>query len=214
MTEYSIFDEIKEDLERQRLEALWKKYGVFVIAAALAVVIGTAGSSVYHNWKTSRDLKLTGAYLSASDEGANPAKDIAALQEFADAHPGTNLSAFALLRAGAFAYDNGDMAKAVKLFDEAATDGKADNAFRQLGTLLSVQAQMDKGDPAALAARLQPLTAKNGTWRYAATEAQAYLALRAGDTAKAEKIFTGLAQDERAPRKMSERAADILRSLN
>ena len=60
MTEQNpLFQEIDEDLERQRMEALWKRYGSLVIAGAIAVVIGTAGMTAWNSWKTEKQQKAT-----------------------------------------------------------------------------------------------------------------------------------------------------------
>jgi len=74
--------------------------------------------------------------------------------------------------------------------------------------------QIDPKRIEELSERLQPLTAQDGAWRFSALEAQAYLALRAGDKSKAETILTGLSQDVRAPRSLASRASDVLRTLN
>ena len=41
-----IFREIEEDLQRDRYKKLWEKYGNLVIAAAVVLVLGTAGWQV------------------------------------------------------------------------------------------------------------------------------------------------------------------------
>lgn len=214
MTELNIFQEVKEDLERQKLEALWKKYGIWVIVAALGVVVATASSTSYRSWKAGHDRQATSALLSATQGVSDAGKSIEMLQKFADGHAGVGLSDLALLHAGALAVDQNDKAKAIPLFDKVAADAKADPAFRQLGDLLSVRAQLDSGDAAAMSARLQPLTVEGAAWRFSALEDQGYLALRAGDKAKAKQIFTDLSQDSRAPQGISTRASDLLRSLN
>jgi hypothetical protein len=214
MTENNLFQEVQEDLDRQRLEALWKKYGAWVVIAALGIVVSTASSTAYRSWTADHNQRLTSALLSATQASGDAAKNIEALQAFAGKNAGAGLADLALLRAGALAVDRNDSAKAVELFDKVASDAKADPAFRQLGDLLSVRAQMDKGDPATLSARLQPLTAPSAAWRFSALEDQAYLALRAGDKAKAKQIFADLSQNARAPQSITARAADILRSLN
>jgi len=214
MTDNNLFQEVQEDLERQKLEAMWKQYGGWVLAFALAVVLATAGMTAFRSWKAERDQRLTSGLLAATEPTADVAKNIAALQSFADQNPGTNQSAFALLKAGALAADQNDKTKAAQFFDAASADAKADDAFRQLGTLLSVQTQMDGGDANALSARLQPLTADHAPWRFSALEMQGYLALRAGDKDQARRILTILSQDASAPKTISARATDILRSLD
>lgn len=214
MTEHNLFEEVQADLERQKLEALWKQYGLWVIIVALGIVLATASSTAYRSWKTQRDQHLTAGLLAASKSDPDLGKSISALQKFADENPGTNHADIAWLHAGALAAEQGDKTKAAGFFDKAANDNTADPAFRQLGDLLSVQVQLDSGDPAALSARLQPLTEERAPWRYSALEEQAYLALRAGDKAKARQIFSDLSQDARAPQSIGARASDILRSLN
>ena len=214
MTEDNLFAEVQEDLERQKLEALWKKFGPFIVAAALAIVVATASTTSYRSWKAEREQDLTARLLEASKPDAASADKIAALQKFADENQGVTQTDLALLQAGSLAAEQGDKAKAAGLFDRVANDGNADPAFRQLGALLSVQTQLDNGDPVALAARLAPLTEEKAAWRYSALETQAYLALRTGDKAKARQIFTDLSQDARTPHSISTRATDILRSLD
>jgi hypothetical protein len=213
MTEHNLFDEVREDLERQKLQALWNRYGVWLIVAALAVVIGTGGTTSYNSWKANKDQALT-AELLAATQTKDHVKSLELLQKFADAHAGSQLAVLGSLQAGALAADQNDKAKAIQIFDAVAADTRNDTVFRQLGDLFSVQLQMDNGDPASLSARLQPLTADRATWRFSALEAQGYLALRAGDNAKAKQIFTDLSQNASTPQSMSARAADIARSLN
>jgi hypothetical protein len=214
MSEHNLFQEVQEDLERQKLEALWKKYGPLIIIAALGIVISTASSTAYRSWKADRDRRVTTALLSATRASADASKNIDSIQKFADENAGSNEASMALLRAGALALDAEDRLKAIQFFDKVAADAKADPAFRQLGELLSVQAQLDSGTPAELSARLQPLTAGDAAWRYSALEAQATLALRAGERKKAEDIFSELSKDPHAPRSLAARASDLLRTLN
>jgi hypothetical protein len=214
MTEPNLFQEVQEDLERQRLEGLWKQYGGWIVAVALLVVVATAGSTSYRSWRAEENQKLTTDLIAADKPQADNVKTIEKLQQFAALHPGTSHNDLALLKAASLAADQNDKVKARQLYDQVAQDTTADTAFRQLGDLLSVQLQMDDGDAGALTARLQPLTEENAPWRYTALEDQGYLALRQGDKSKARQIFTTLAQDARAPQSIGARATDILRSLN
>ncbi len=212
MTHNNLFQEVEEDLDRQKLEALWKKYGFWVITLAIGIVIWTASATAYRSWRADRAQQTTAAFLDASS--AEASKSLEALQKFADAHKGADLGTLALLRAGASSADKGDKAKAIATFDAVAADAKADAVFRQLADLLSVQLQIDTGDAVVLRKRLQPLTAEGAPWRYSAFEKDGLLALRSGDKAKARQTFAALAQDERAPKSIAARATDLLRILD
>jgi len=73
---------------------------------------------------------------------------------------------------------------------------------------------MDDGDPVVLQKRLQPLLADNAPWRYSAMEDEGFLALRAGDKAKAKQVFTELAQDAGVPPGIAARATDMARFID
>ncbi|MDD3370493.1 MAG: hypothetical protein PHE27_01575 [Alphaproteobacteria bacterium] len=214
MAEHNLFQEVQEDLERQKLEALWKKYGPWIVLVALGIVVSTASSSAYRAWRLDRSRKVTAELLVAGQGDMSSVTNTEAYRNFADVHKGESLGSLALLRAGSVALDQNNKAEAIGYFERLASDAKTDPAFRQLGTLLSVQAQLDDGDPETLSRRLDALTADNASWRYSALEAQAYLALRANDKARAEKILTSLSTDRRAPQSLSARAANALRTLN
>jgi len=215
MTEHNLFEEIQEDLQRQKMEALWKKYGPLVLAAAVAIVIATAGITSWRSWKKDHNQEATSTLIELMNQSnADATKQVTVLEEFATKNHGASQATFALLRAAAEAAKEGKLDKALAIYDDVAGDGKTDPAFRQLADLLAVQAQMDKGNAVLLERRLQPLLADNAPWRYSAMEDEGYLALRDGDKAKAQQIFTELSQDASAPQSLSLRAADVLRYVS
>ncbi len=95
-------------------------------------------------------------------------------------------------------------------YDSLAGDSSAGETYRDLAVLLSVQHQLDSGDPDGLMARLAPLTAEDNPWRYSALELTALLANRAGDRARAREIFTRLGDDAGAPQGLRARAREML----
>ena len=45
-----IFDEIDEELKRDRAQVLWAKYGKYVLSAAAAIVLVVGASQGYNAW--------------------------------------------------------------------------------------------------------------------------------------------------------------------
>ncbi len=214
MTHENLFKEVEDDLERQRYEDLWKRYGIWVAAAALALVFGTAGYNFWQGHTQEVHQQATGKLTEIlAQNKAEPAKQIEALENFAASSKGTTQATFAQLHAAAEAAKNDKKDQAIKIYDAVAADEKADHAFRQLADLLSVQLQLDSGDTAALQKRLQPLMGDKEPWRFSALEYSGYLALRSGDKIKAKELFTRLSQDASAPKSLSARAADMVRFL-
>ncbi|HUY69305.1 MAG TPA: tetratricopeptide repeat protein [Alphaproteobacteria bacterium] len=211
---HNFLQEIEEDLERQKLEELWRRYGPYIVFFVLLVVVATAGFTGWHTYRSNREQKASAALIDIlSQPGIKPAAQIAALQDFAKNNSGETQAVLARFYAASLAVKSGDAKNAAAMYDAIAADRGVDSAFRQLADLLSVQTQMDSGNPALLEKRLQPLLAGNAPWRASAIEDTAFLALRAGDKAKARALFRQLLQGVGAPPDMAARAQDMLRYL-
>jgi hypothetical protein len=208
-----IFKEVDEELRRDHAAKVWKKYGHFVIGAALAVVLATAGYQAWTWWDVEQRTELSQGYAAAVDllERGESAAAAAAFGEMAETGDGyATLAAFNEARLLAEA---GDTGAAIEAWDRLAASSAAGPAFRGAATLLSVMHQSDSGDPAELEARLEPLTTGNSGFRPIALELTALLALRRGDGARAREIYTEIADDRTAPVGLRARASQMLAAL-
>ncbi len=227
-----IFQEVEEDIRRDRYEQLAKKYGGLVLGAMVLAVAGTGGYVYWKNSQVARDQAETLALSTAVDVAsaavsAAPAPPAAPPAVGATAAPGLGgasgpavLDRLALeakhgpaglarfyaagLRARA-----GDGAGAIAGYEMIAADGSVSPLYRDLATLMTIQLQVGTGDPAALRARLEALTAATNPWRYSARELSALLMVRAGDKAGAKTLFKQLADDIGAPAGLRARAAEL-----
>ncbi|HWA44654.1 MAG TPA: tetratricopeptide repeat protein [Hypericibacter adhaerens] len=210
-----IFKEVEEDLRRERLEQLWQRYGRAVIAVAVLIVLGTAGSVAWHRYQQHRQSTLAeqyGAAIAETDPSTGDlAKADAALANIADA--GGGYGALARLEQAAVKAKAGDLDGAAKIYDTLASDSAAPPALRDLAKLLKVMRLVDSGDPAALTDSLAPLMAPESPWRFTATELTAILALKSGDQKRATDLFTQLADDQAAPSSLRARAAEMAAAL-
>lgn len=204
-----IFREVDEDLRRDRAEHLFKRYGGVMIAAAVLVVAGTGGYSYWRHWQAQQKQEQTAALVSAIGQSAQgPEKGIEALSAFAgSAKP--DLAAIAQFNAAALLIRQNKPDEAATVYDGIAAHGSVPAEYRDLATLLAVTQRAEKGDPAQLTAKLQPLTADASPWRFTARELTAMLAARAGDTEKARTLYKQLADDQQAPSGVRGRAADL-----
>ena len=57
----NLLREIQEDLRRERLEKLWKRYGSVLIGAALAIVVAVAAYQAWKAWELSQLSKVLDA---------------------------------------------------------------------------------------------------------------------------------------------------------
>ena len=209
-----IFQEIDEDLRRDRFTQLWKRYGNYVAVAAALIVLGTAGTVGWREYKERQNAAQADAFLKAMDQAqagnADAAK--AAFGQLAK-DAGAGYATLARLQQAALMAKGGDNAGAVKLYEEIAVDARVEQALRDLAVILIGQHTIESADPAQLTQRLQPLAQDKNPWRHSAMEMQALLAKRDGDTAKAKEIYTKLADDLSAPQGLRARATEMLAIL-
>lgn len=216
-----IFDEIAEDLRAERARTMLRRYGALIIAVMVLVLAGVIASQGWR-WQQGRlNARVADAYFVAMTQAdaipaaGDPEKRAAAAKAFlavaADAQDGYRT--LARLRAAGLEADGGDRNAALVLWDQVAADGNADPLIRDLASLLWVQHQADAGDPAALAARLAPLTRAENPWRALAQEQMALLDLRRGKLDDARGTLKQIAADISAPEGVRGRANGLLAGI-
>lgn len=208
-----IFREVEEDLRRDNLAKLWRRYGMWIVGAAVAIVVATAAFVGWRQYQDSRRMEIARQYVAAADLLGRSDRE-GALRAFAAlSGAGGGYGVLARLRQAELLAEGGDAAGATAAYEAIAADGSVDRPYRDLAVILLALHEVDSGDPAALIARLEPLTAAGNPWRYSALELTGLLARRVGETARAREIFAGLADDAQAPLGVRERATQLLASL-
>ena len=209
-----IFREVEEEIRQERYAKLWAKYGKYVIAAAVAVVLATAGTVAWRDYQQKEraaesERYAAGMMMIAENKLPQAADAFAALAKEA----GGDYGALARLEEAGLRAQAGDQAGAERAYDELAGDSSAKRSLRDLAVLLAVMHDLDKVDPAEGRARLKPLLADDNPWRFSARELTALLALRVGDTVAAKEAYKTVADDQNAPPALRARATEMLASL-
>lgn len=209
----SLIQEIDEEVQQKKMEELWKKHGNTIVSGVLAIVLGTALYTGWNNYTASQQQRMTAAVIMPLQEkGISEDKKIEDLERFAKNNPGIPLAVIARLETAGMAMRDNKEEKAIEIYNALANDTTIEPAFRQLGELYSVQAQLDKGDPATLQPRLEKLIAES-PWKASAKEFSAFLYLKTGDKAKAKKLFTELTTDSDVPTSIASRATSMAQWL-
>lgn len=210
-----IIREVDEELRREDWEQVWKKYGKLVIAGAVGIVVATAAVVAWREYDTSQRMAQGDRFAGAVSgvENATSPQEAADIMAALAADAPAGYATLARFREAKYRADAGDRDVAVAAYDRLAADTAVEPMFRDLATLYSVRMQIAGGDPAALTARLAPLTVDENPWRFTALELTAVLALAVGDTEAARRIYAPLADDLETPESLRARAAEMLRAL-
>ena len=204
-------EEVDEELKRERYMDLWRKYGTYMVAAVLLVVIAVAGTVGWRQYQSNQRTQAGLTFLEAQrlTEQGKKAEALAIFGSLGKTGTGgyRELSRF---REAAALARQGNEAAAAGIYDSIATDQGADKLFRDLALVLYALNVADRAEPKGLIERLKPLTAESQPWRYSALEVTALLHRRRGDDAAAKEIYRKLADDDNAPGKLRTRAAEFL----
>jgi hypothetical protein len=208
--------EVDEELRRDQLAKLWRRYGTLVVALAVLVVAATAAKVGWDQWRQ-RQMAAEALRFAAAEQALAAGRDAEAAEGFAAlaAEGDTGYAALARLKEAEAKLASKDEAGAVAALERLAGDsgGAEDPILRDLGTLLALQREVDQGDPAELARRLEPLAAGDSPWRHRARELQALVAVRAGELERARGILTELSREVGVPPSQQRRAEELLQAI-
>ncbi len=208
-----IFKEVDEDLRRDQAAKVWKKYGAYVIGAAVALVLATAAFQVWQWWDIEQRTQRSASYTAAMEllEQGTGEEAAAAFGSLAD--PDGSYGTLAAFNQARLLAEAGETAAAIDVWERLASSAAAGPGFQGAAALLSIMHQIDSGDPAALEARLEQLAAEDSGFRPIALEMTAVLAMRQGDRARAREVYAQLADDRTAPAGLRARASQMLVAL-
>jgi hypothetical protein len=208
-----IFQEVEEEVRRERLDKIWKEYGDYIVAAACLIVIAAAGFQLWRVYEQRESAKASEAYTQAENLYESGQTDLAA-QAFAHiaATAPSGYSAIARLQEADAMMAAGKKDDAIAVYKKIAA---GDNRLLgEVARLHQAWAIVDSAPRGEVQAVLAPLTDPSSAWRYNAQEILAYSDYRNGDTDKAAKAFTSLAATPGLTGQLHTRAMAMATFLN
>ena len=207
-----IFREVDEEVRRERLEQLWKRYGNYITAAALVALACVGAWRGYVYWEERKAAEAGAAYEAASGL-ADAGKHSEAEAAFAKlASEGTaGYRSLARFREAA-QLGLSDPKAAVAAYDALARDASLGQSMQDLAAVRAALLLVDTASYQDLRTRLEPLTAADRPFRHSARELLAFGAWRAGDSAAARQWIEAVVSDPTTPGSIRNRV-DVLSAL-
>ena len=207
-----IFNEIDEDLRRERYRRLWDRYGLYLILLCVAVVVAAGAWSGYRYWAKTQS-EASGARFEAANRLIADGKVTeaeAALDQIAkDATTGYRVLA-RFRDAGLVAKQ--DPKAGVAAFDALSTDAAVGALGQDLSRIRAAALLVDTAPLAEIVQRLQSLADGTSTLRHSARQLIALTQFKAGDLAAANKTAQTLIEDPETPPGIRSQA-QLLRTL-
>jgi len=206
-----ILRELESEVRREQLAKLWDRYGLYVVALAVVIVLGVGG----YQWWQARSLAASqeaGARYQAAVQLAEQGKTEEArkaLESIAQEGP-AGYASLARLQLAGEAASAGKKDEALAAYEAIAADSGVDQLMRQYAELQIASLKVDTADFTEMQNRLTPLTGENNAWRHSARELLGLSAYRAGRLEEARQIFLELAADQQTPPSVRERSGIIM----
>ena len=207
MSDDSFFREVDQELRQDRAKALWDRFGTFIIAAAIAIVVATSAFVAWDYWTDLRANRSGDAYLEALTLARDGRTDdaraaLARLEsEGYGAYP-----VLARMRNATLLAEAGDHQGAVAGFDSVSNDRAVPESIRDMARLRAGLLLVDHGSYADVSGRVEALTAETNALRHSAREALALAAWKDGRAADAMALLEQITGDQGAPGNIRQRA--------
>lgn len=205
----NLIREIEDELQADKLAALWKNFQTPIIVGVAALVLGTAGLSFWNSYQNKQHEMQTAALIQALDN-----KDISkALSEI----PAAQKSSISdLMTAAALAKT--DMPKAIALYADIETNSSLPRIVRERATLDKLWLQLRDPKQIKIDEAMKQLgdirASKKSTFVAEANFLSGFLAqtIQKND-ADARRFYKAVSDDMTAPDSLRNRALSLSTSL-
>lgn len=202
-----IFREVDEDIRQEKYRRLWDRFGPWVIAVAVLIVVGTGGYRGWLYWQEQQsqaagDTFFDAVQLSEQENYQEAAALYGELESAVGGYP-----ALAKLRQATDLANAGKIDEALAEFDAVSRDTSLDSAVRDVAALRAGYLAVDLEDYDAVADRIERLAADNNPFRAASRELLALSAWKGGNISAAREWLTALEEDAETPVDISRRVA-------
>ena len=206
----SFIDEVREEVRKDRLYRMLRRYGWIGALVVLVIVGGTA----YREWSTTNKriaAEAVGDSILAASALTSPSEQIEMLDgiEVGSADAG----AIRDFIVAATMLEDGDRTNAIARLADISSDSEVSTVYRDLAMLKSIAIRQDTDEPGSLVQELDGLIEGDSEFRFLALEIKAIALERMGRVEDAVAILRNLRSESGVPRELSNRAAGLLAEL-
>lgn len=209
----ALLQEVDEAVRKDRLDTIMQRYGLWIIALAVAGLLAFGGYLYWDHRQNVARGESAEELVAALEQAVNGQGEAAtkALKAI-EAGDEPAYRAAALIQQANMAAEREDMKGAAALMAKAATDPKLDPTLRELALIRQTAFELDILKPEAVIARLKPIVdAKEPVSNFfpSAAELSAIAYYRMGQFDKAGTLYGRIAEMSDLPRSLQSRAVQM-----
>jgi hypothetical protein len=206
VSDSAAFHEVDEAVRKDELKEWWGRWGTWVVAAAVALVVVVAGLVGWRQYDATRRAEASAAYSAALAKIAqDPAAARTEFDKQASSAPEPYRSLAAMIAAQLREPLDAQIAALAAL---APTLSSAE--LGDLANVIAAFKSVDTPKAEEMIAKLEPLAGPDRPFRLSVRELQALVAARKGDLKRAREIWTEISKDPQVPQGTAQRTAAML----
>ena len=206
MSDSAAFQEVDEAVRKDELKEWWDRWGTWVVAAAVAVVVVVAGSVGWRQYSTSQRAAASVAYSAAV---AKIGTDTPAARAELEKQAADGLEPYRSLAALIVAQLRDTPAEQVAAL-VAVAPKLSSPELADLAIVMAALRSVDTPKADEMVAKLDQLGGPDRPFRISVRELQALAAARKGDTKRARELWTEVSKDPGTPQGAAQRASAML----
>jgi len=209
-----IFREVDEEVRQDEYRRLWDRFGVYVIALGLLIILSVGGYKGWQAYQTYRAEQAGARFakaISLVEKGGN-GQASAMLSELAKEGP-SGYSVLAKFHEAAALAAKGERNQAALAYETIANNSSINEPMRDLARIRSALLLLDGADRREIDRRISGLNTPDNPWRNSAREILGLAAYKAGAPRDAHRFFSEIAADAAAPTNLRQRAQVMLTLL-
>lgn len=200
MSDENFFHEVSEELRSDRMREAWRRYGLYVVGAAILLVVVVGVYEGWSWWQRSNSARSSDAFYAALDlESSGNIKGAEAAMATLTKDGSGNYPVLARFKEASLLARQGDTKQALAAYDGLAT-AQSDPRLRNTALLLAAELLVDKGDVGAVKSRVQGLIGPDSPFSDVALEAIGLTQYKAKDLKGAMATFGKVLDDPQANR--------------
>ncbi|MBY0558629.1 tetratricopeptide repeat protein [Hyphomicrobium sp.] len=210
----SLLREVEEELRREQMHKIWKRYNGLILGGAVLIVLGVAGYQMLEHHRITTAETAGAEFAAAENLSDQKKKDDAdkAFKAIAESGP-AGYAALAKLQLAGAQVKEGKTADAVATYDSLAKQAGADDLLKSFAQLQAASLRMADADYDEIQNRLTPLTAEGAPFANSARELLGVAAYKAKKFDDARKYLEPLLVDPNVPGDTQERVKIIMSGI-
>lgn len=206
MSDSAALQEVDEAVRKDELREWWDRWGTWIVAAAVALVVVVAGLVGWRQYDAAQRAEASANYSAALARiGQDPAAARAEFEKQAGSAPEPYRSLAAMIAAQLREPLDAQVSALAALAPTLSSAELAD-----LANVIAAFKSVDSPKAEEMIAKLEPLAGPDRPFRLSVRELQALVAARKGDTKRARDLWTEISKDPQVPQNTAQRAAAML----